>query len=90
MREWLSLAVWVGAFLFFEIPSKDVFGLWPWYSLSETVQVGIAWWWPLAVYTALFMLVLLGHFELGWPARWIIALGFTGACLIASHLIKLV
>ena len=89
MTEWLSLGTWTAAFLFFELPSKDVWGLWPWYSLSETVQVGIAWWWPLAVYTALFMVVLLGHFELNWSAGWIIALGFLGACLIASHLIKL-
>lgn len=86
-REWLSLGVWAGAFLVFELPSKDVLGLWPWYSLSNTVQIGVRWWAPIAVYVALFMFVLLGHFELNWRARWVLAVVFLGVCLVASHLI---
>ena len=88
LREWLSLSVWIGAFLILELPAKDVFGLWPWYSLSETVQIGVAWWWPISLYVSLFMFVLLGHFELSWSVRWVLAVAFLGICLIASHLIS--
>lgn len=87
MREWLSLGVWAAAFLFFELPSKDVFGLWPWYSLSETVQIGVAWWWPISIYVSLFMAVLWGHFEWDWSVRWLLAVAFLGVCLIASRLL---
>jgi hypothetical protein len=82
-----SILVWVGAFLALEIPAQDVLGLWPWYSLSQTVQVGVAWWWPLALYVTLFMFVLAGHFELNWRARYVVAVAFLGVCLILSHLI---
>lgn len=88
MREWLSLGVWLGAFLLLELPSHDVWGLWPWSSLSETVQVGEAWWWPLAVYVGIFMAVLLGHFEWDWSARWLIILGLAGVALILSHYVR--
>lgn len=88
MREWLSLGVWTGAFLLFELPAKDIFGLWPWYSLSETVQIGEAWWWPIAVYTTVFMAVLFGHLVFSWHVRWLIAVAILGVFLIASHLLK--
>jgi hypothetical protein len=88
MREWISVGVWTAAFLLFELPSKDVWGLWPWYSLSETIQVGIAWWWPLAIFTGLFMGVLFGHFEWEWNARWVIAVALLGVALIFSRVIK--
>ena len=89
MREWLSLGVWAGAFLLFELPAKDVFGVWPWYSLSETVQRGVAWWWPLALYVTAFMLVLAGHFIFEWNVRWVILMSALGVALISSHLLKL-
>lgn len=88
MREWLSLAVWAGAFLLFELPAHDLGGPWPWYTLSETVQIGVAWWWPIGVYTTLFMFVLWGHFEWSWSVRWVLAVSFLGVCLIASRLLK--
>ena len=87
MREWLSLSVWVGAFLAFELPAQDVFGIWPWYSLSKTVQVGEAWWWPIPVYVLIFTSVLLGHLEFDWHVRWLILVALIGVLLIASHLI---
>ena len=86
--ELRSVLVWTLAFLFFELPAKDVFGLWPWYSLSETVQLGEAWWWPLAVYVPIFMFVLLGHFEFDWSANWIVLLGLLGAALVISRLLR--
>lgn len=88
MREWLSVGVWTLAFLLLELPAKDLWGWWPWYTLSETVQIGVAWWWPIAVYVGVFMLVLLGHFELNWGAKWIIALAVIGAALIVSRVLK--
>lgn len=87
MREWLSLGVWVSAFLIFELPSNDVGGFWPWYSLSVTVKLGESWWWPIAVYVPVFMAVLLGHFELGWSAKWVITAAFLGAALTLSHVL---
>ena len=90
MREWLSLAVWITAVLFFELPAHDLGGPWPWYTLSETVQIGVHWWWPIAVYTGLFMLVLFGHFEFEWSVRWVLAVSFLGVALIVSRVLKLV
>lgn len=87
-RELVSVFVWTAAFLVFELPSKDVWGLWPWYSLSRTVQLGEAWWWPIALYVVLFMAVLLGHFEFDWSYRWVVAVAALGVCLIASHLAR--
>jgi hypothetical protein len=87
MREWLSLGVWLTAFLAFELPAKDVFGLWPWYSLSETVQLGESWWWPIAVYVPIFMAVLLGHLVFEWRVRYLLAVAALGVLLIASHVI---
>ena len=87
-RELKSVIVWTLAFLFFELPSKDVWGLWPWYSLSRTVQLGEQWWWPFAIYTAVFMGVLLGHFEFDWSARWVILLGLVGGALAISRLLR--
>lgn len=84
-KELLSVFVWTGAFLLLELPA--VFGLVPWDTLSGTVRVGESWWWPLAIYVPLFMLVLLGHFELGWSAGWVIAVTFLGVAIIASHLL---
>lgn len=88
MREWLSVAVWVAAFLLFELPSKDVGGIWPWYSLSRTVATGEAWWWPLGIYVAVFMAVLLGHFELDWSARWVVVVAVIGVAMIVSRLVQ--
>ena len=87
-REWLSVLVWTLAFLLFELPAKDVGGIWPWYSLSETIQIGVAWWWPVAVYVGLFMVVLFGHFEFEWGARWVIVVSLLGVLLIASRLFR--
>lgn len=64
-------------------------GLWPIVTLSATVWDGEAFW-PvvMGVYVAAFMFVLLGHFELHWSARWVIAAGATGALLVASRLME--
>lgn len=86
-QELLNLFVWIVAFLTFELPAKDVWGIWPWESLSKTVQIGVAWWWPIAVYVVLFMGVLLGHFEFDWSVRYVLMVTFLGVCLVASHLI---
>jgi hypothetical protein len=53
------------------------------------VQIGVHWWWPIAVYTGLFMLVLFGHFEFEWSVRWVLAVSFLGVALIVSRVLKL-
>lgn len=85
-QELLNVLVWAGAFLFLELPSKDVWGLWPWNSLSRTVWIGEAWWWPIAGYVAVFMAVLLGHLEFDWSASWLVILGIIGAVGILIHI----
>lgn len=85
--EWRSLLVWTAAFLFFELPSKDVWGIWPWYSLSTTVTTGVRWWWPIALYVVLFMVVLAGHFIFDYSYKWVVGVALLGVALIVSHLI---
>ena len=88
-RELGSVALWTTAFLLFELPAKDVLGWAPWYSLSKTTELGTSWWWPVALWVALFMFVLLGHFEpTHWSVRWVIAAAVGGLFLISSHLIR--
>ena len=87
-RELGSVLVWTAGFLLLELPAKDVFGVWPWYSLSVTVENGVSWWWVIAVYVPVFMAVLLGHFELGWSAKWVILMGLLGAALVTSRLLR--
>lgn len=87
MKEWVSLAVWTLVFLAFELPGHFWTGC-PWYTLSRTVWTGEAWWPPVAVYVAVFTLILLGHLELHWSARWLIVTAVAGALLIGSHLVE--
>jgi hypothetical protein len=88
--EWRSVIAWLGIFLAWELPARDVLGLWPWYSLSKTTELGVGSWWPLAIWLVAFMAILLGHFEpsihLSW--RWVVLAGAAGAALVLSHLIR--
>lgn len=70
------LVVFLGVFLALEIPAHDVLGVWPWPSLSRFIWNGIRWWHVVALFVAVFLLVLLGHFELHWAARWLIVVAF--------------
>ena len=81
-----SAVIWTAVFLAFELPAH--YGLVPWYTLSRTVWVGEAWYAPLAVFTAVFMFILLGHFELHWSAKWVIVAAVVGGMLVVSHLIE--
>ena len=84
-QELLNILVWAGAFLALELPSKDIWGIWPWNSLSDTVWIGESWWWPLAIFTAIFTIVLLGHLEFDWSAHWLIIISVIGALAVAVH-----
>lgn len=71
--------VFLGVFLALELPASDVLGVWPWPSLSRFVWNGIHWWHVVALFVAVFMLALLGHFELHWAAKFLIAVAALAA-----------
>jgi hypothetical protein len=79
-----GIAVWTPAFLALELPAH--WGLTPWPTLSSTVWDLIAWWHPMAYFTVLFMVVLLGHFEFHWSAGWVVGAALIGTALIIGHL----
>lgn len=81
-----SALIWSAAFLALELPAH--FRLVPWFTLSNTVWHGETWWWPMAAATALFTLVLLGHLELHWSAKWLIAVAVGIAMLAISHALE--
>lgn len=85
-EELRSLLVWTVVFLAFELPAH--FGLVPWFTLSRTVWNGEAWWPPVTAFVLAFTLVLLGHLELHWSARWLVLTALAGAALVASHLLE--
>lgn len=87
--QWGAL-IWLGiflpVFLALELPAK----LWkgcPWPTLSEFTWEGIQWWHVVGAVVAVFMLVLLGHFEWQWKVRWVIAAAVLGALAISLHLL---
>ena len=79
-----GVCVWLPAFLLLELPAH--WKLVPWPTLSRTVWDAIKWWHPLAYFTALFVAVLLGHFEFEWSAGWLILLALAGSAAIGIHL----
>lgn len=81
--ELRSVLVWTFAFLAFELPAH--YKLVPWSTLSQTVWSGEAWWWPVGLFVLAFVLVLLGHLELHWSAKWLIVVSLAGAALLVSH-----
>lgn len=83
--ELRSLVLWTVAFLALELPAH--FGLVPWRTLSSTVWNGEAWWPPVAIFVLIFTFVLLGHLELHWSARWLIAVAVAIAALLISHIL---
>lgn len=84
--EFRSLVVWTSAFLAFELPAH--YGLVPWRTLSSTVWSGEAWWPPVAIFVLVFTFVLLGHLELHWSARWLIAVSIAIAAVLVSHVLE--
>lgn len=84
--ELRSLLLWTCLFLAFELPAH--YGLVPWYTLSRTVWNGEAWWAPVGIVVAVFAFVLLGHLELHWSARWLVAVAAAGGAIVASHAIE--
>lgn len=79
-----GIAVWLPAFLALELPAH--YGLTPWPTLSSTIWDAIKWWHPLAYFVALFMIVLLGHFEAHWSVKWLIGISIMGGAIILAHL----
>lgn len=65
-----------------------VIWLWPIFTLSGTGWDGEAWWWPVSIFVAVFVLTLLGHLELHWSARYLIAVGIGATLVIVSHIIE--
>lgn len=63
--------------------------LWPIPTLSSTVWDGETFW-PVVIpaFVAVFVAILLGHFELHWSARWIILAGVAGGLLVLSRLLE--
>lgn len=81
-----SIIIWTLAFLALELPAH--YGLVPWYTLSSTVWHGESWWWPVGVCVAIFTLVLLGHLELHWSVKYLIAVALGIAALTISHALE--
>lgn len=81
-----SVLIWTTVFLAFELPAH--YGLVPWYTLSSTVWKGEAYWWPIAVLVLVFTFVLLGHLELHWSVRYLIAVSAAAGALIVSHALE--
>lgn len=79
--------VLLGVFLLLELPSRDVFGVWPWPSLSWFVWNSIHWWHAIAFLVFLFMLALLGHFEWHWAAKWLIAVAVATGVMVLARVI---
>lgn len=79
-----GVAVWLPAFLLLELPAH--WRLVPWPTLSSTVWDGIKDWHPVGYFVALFMAVLLGHFEFEWSAKWLIIAALAGTAAILAHL----
>lgn len=80
-----GLAVWSTAFFALELPAH--YGLVPWPTLSRTVWIGIKDWHPVAYFVALFVAILLGHFEFRWSAGWLIAIAAAGSLAITVHIL---
>jgi len=83
--ELRSLVLWTCAFLALELPAH--YKLVPWRTLSSTVWGGEAWWAPVGIVVAVFMAVLLAHFELHWSVRYLLIVTAAAVALIASHAI---
>lgn len=81
-----SVLIWSAAFLGLELPAH--YGLVPWLTLSSTVWNGETWWWPVGVCVAIFVLVLLGHLELHWSVKYLIAVSLGIAALALSHALE--
>lgn len=64
--------------------------LMPLLTLSNALWHDQAWWAPIGLILAVFLVVLLGHLELGlhWSARWLIAVAFAAFVVIVSHALE--
>ena len=85
--ELRSVLVWLGAFLALELTPIFWPGC-PWTTFTGTVRGGISWWHALAIYVVVFLIVLGGHFDYGWRARYLILLAVIGAVLIGTRAIE--
>jgi len=83
------LVVFLGFFLALELPARDIGGVWPWPSLSQFVWNDVTWWWPVSVIVAVIMVVLFGHFEWRWPARFLIVAASLALVSIGLHVLWL-
>lgn len=65
-----------------------VVALWPVYTLSGTGWHAISWWSFVGILIAVFTMILLGHFEFHWGARYLIGFAVAAVAVIASHAIE--
>lgn len=67
-----------------------VIALMPLLTLSNALWHDQAWWAPVGLILAVFLVVLLGHLELGlhWSARWLIAVAFAAFVVVVSHALE--
>lgn len=79
-----GLVVWGAAFFALELPAH--WKLVPWPTFSRTIWDGISWWHPVAYFIALACVVLFGHFEFQWSAKWLISTALLGTLAILIHL----
>lgn len=87
-RELRSLLIWTAVFFAAELPPVFWPGC-PWNTFTGTVRGGVAWWWPVSIYVAVFAFVAVGHFDWHWSARWLITAAAFGAALFCSHAVEL-
>lgn len=80
-----GIIVWGTAFTLLEIPAH--FERVPWPTLSRTIWDGIKSWHPVAYFVAIFTIVLLGHFEFQWSARWLIVIALALGAAVAIHIL---
>ena len=71
-KELCSVLLWGSLFLTFEILPLVWAGC-PWTTFTGTVRGAISWWHVLAIWIAVLFVILFGHFEEGWRARYLIA-----------------
>lgn len=80
----ISVLVWLPLFLSFELTAVFWTGC-PWYTFSETFWKLIAYWHPFWYFTALFFVILIGHFGYHWSAKYLILIGALGIGGILVH-----
>lgn len=80
------MLVWAAVFFSVELAAVFWRGC-PWDTLTGTVRAAIQWWHLLAGWITVLFIVLYGHFENGWRARYLIAWAIMTAAAIAARIV---